>query len=117
MELLDLSVEEEEPMEKYLYVYYGGMTATTPAAQKKSMDAWMKWFSDMGKAVVDAGNPTVPGKEVSKAGSKKMTLTKPVSGYSIVQAENMEIAVKMAKMSPIVNEGGKIAIYTITPVM
>ena len=104
-------------MEKFLFIYFGGMTATTPAAQKKSMDAWMKWFSDMGKAVVDAGNPTVPGKEVSKAGTKKMTLTRPITGYTIVQADNMDTAVKMAKMSPIIAEGGKISIYTITPVM
>ncbi len=104
-------------MEKFLYVYFGGMTATTPAAQKKSMDAWMKWFSDMGKAVVDAGNPTMPGKEVTKAGAKKMTITKPITGYTIVQADNIDSAVKMAKMSPIINEGGKISIYPITQVM
>jgi hypothetical protein len=104
-------------MEKFLLVYYGGAMAATPSEQKKSMAAWMKWFQDMGKAVVDGGAPTIPGKEISSAGTKNIALAKPVSGYSILQAENMDAAVKLAKSCPIIAGGGKIAVYSIMPMM
>ena len=86
-------------MEKYLFVYYGGEMASTPAAQKKSMDAWMNWFQKQGQAVVDAGNPTMPGKLVSGSGVKAIR-GKLVTGYSVFQAKDMDAAVAAAKSSP-----------------
>ena len=101
-------------MAKYLFVYYGGMMADTPAKQKKSMDAWMGWFGKLGKAVVDGGAPTMPGKIVSSSGTKS-TGAKPVTGYSIIQAANLEAAVVMAKGCPSIPEGGQVAIYETLP--
>jgi hypothetical protein len=102
-------------MEKYLFVYYGGEMAATPAEQKKSMDAWMNWFKKQGQAVVDAGNPTMPGKLVNKSGAKAIT-GKMVTGYSVFQAAGMEGAVAIAKTSPQL-VSGEIAIYQIMPTM
>jgi hypothetical protein len=102
-------------MDKYLFVYYGGKMDTTPAEQKKSMDAWMKWFGAQGKAVVDAGNPTMPGKLVGAGGVKAIT-GKKVTGYSIFTAESMDAAIAIAKSSPQM-KGGEIAVYSIMPAM
>ena len=101
-------------MPKYLFVYYGGMMADTAAEQKKSMDAWMGWFGKLGKAVVDAGAPTKPGKTVSKGGARA-TGSNGVTGYSIVKANNMGGAVKMAKGCPSIPDGGKVAVYEMLP--
>ena len=102
-------------MEKYLFVYYGGKMASTPAAQKKSMDDWMNWFKKNGSAVVDAGNPTMPGKLVNQAGVKTIT-GKQVTGYSVFAAANLDAAVAIAKTSPQI-DGGEIAVYSIIPTM
>ena len=102
-------------MEKYLFVYYGGEMAATPAEQKKSMDAWMNWFKNKGQSVVDAGNPTMPGKLVNKSGIKTIT-GKKVTGYSVFKADNIDAAVLIAKTSPQL-PGGEIAIYQIMPTM
>jgi hypothetical protein len=102
-------------MQKFLFVYYGGKMAATPVEQKKSMDDWMNWFKKQGKAVVDAGNPTMPGKIVSKTGAKVITGAA-VTGYSIFNADNLDAAVAIAKTSPQL-DGGEIAVYTITQVM
>jgi hypothetical protein len=102
-------------MEKYLFVYYGGKMAATPAEQKKSMDAWMGWFGKQGKAVVDAGNPTMPGKLVNKSGVKDIAGNK-VTGYSVFTAASMDAAVAIAKTSPQL-DGGEIAVYSIMPTM
>lgn len=101
-------------MGKYLYVYYGGMMAATPAEQKKSMDAWMGWFAKLGKAVVDAGAPTTPGKLVSKGAAKDVGAN-PVTGYSIVTAKSLDEAAAMAKGCPSIAEGGQVAVYELMP--
>jgi hypothetical protein len=102
-------------MENYLFVYYGGKMASTPAEQKKSMDAWMAWFGKQGKAVVDAGNPAMPGKLVNKSGAKTIT-DKVVTGYSVFQADNLDAAIAIAKTSPQL-DGGEIAVYSIMKTM
>ncbi len=101
-------------MANYLFVYYGGMMATTPAEQKKSMDAWMGWFGKLGKAVIDAGAPTKPGKIVSKSGAKAVSAN-PVTGYSIIKADNLDAAVVMAKGCPSIPDGGQVAVYELLP--
>lgn len=101
-------------MAKYLYVYYGGMMAGTPAEQKKSMDEWMAWFGKLGTAVVDVGAPTMPGKIAAK-GSVKAIGAKPVTGYSIIKADSLDAAVAMAKGCPSIPEGGQVAVYELMP--
>ena len=101
-------------MAKYLLVYYGGQMETDPKKQAKSMDAWMKWFGSLGKAVVDGGAPTMPGKIVTATGVKSPGV-KPVTGYSIMQAANMDAALKIAKGSPQITAGGQVAVYELAP--
>jgi hypothetical protein len=97
-------------MAKYLFVYYGGMVATTPAARQKSMAAWVKWFEKMGKAVVEMGAPTMPGKMVRKSGARAIR-KEPVTGYSIIKADDLAAAVEIAKGCPSIPEGGSVAVY------
>jgi hypothetical protein len=99
-----------------MFVYYGGVSeaAPTPEQQKKTMDVWMGWFGKLGKAVVEIGAPTKPGKTVSKAGARA-TGKDGVAGYSIVKANNLGAAVNMAKSHPDVKRGMKIAVYEIMP--
>jgi hypothetical protein len=102
-------------MTGYLFVYYGGEMAATPAEQKKSIDEWMNWFAKQGKAVVDAGNPTMPAKLETGSGVKTIT-GKKVTGYSIFKAESLDAAVAIAKSSPQLRSG-EIAVYQIMPAM
>lgn len=103
-------------MAKYLLVYYGGKMEMDPAKAKKSMAAWMAWFGGLGKAVVDSGNPTMPGKIISAAGTRSIG-ARPVTGYSIIHAESMDAALLMAKNCPHIAEGGSVAVYSIMPMM
>jgi len=73
---------------------------------EKSMATRLAWFGKLGKAVVDAGAPTMPGKNVSAAGVESVG-TKPVTGYSILQAENIDAAIAMAKSGSALADGGQ----------
>lgn len=92
-------------MEKYLLVYHGGSgMAATPEAQQAAMAEWTNWFSSLGAAVVDGGNPVMKTQVVgpgSPAG---------VSGYSVLQADSLEAAVKMAQGCPVLGAGGGIEV-------
>jgi len=97
-------------MAKYLLVYYGGKMETDPKMVEKSMAIWMKWFADLGKAVVDGGAPSQPGKIVGEGGVKSAG-AKPVTGYSILQAKSLDAAIALAKSCPVIANGGQVAVY------
>ena len=96
-------------MGKYLIVYYVDW-ATTSAAQRKSMKAWTAWYGKLGKAVVEKGAPTMPGKIVTKSGTRAIGAN-PITGYSVFQADNLGAAVAMAKGCPSLPDDGKVAVY------
>ena len=96
-------------MGKYLLVYYGGKMETDPKLAEKVMATWMKWFGDLGDAVVDPGAPTQPGKVVSSSGVKSAGV-KAVGGYSILQAKSLDAAVKLAKGCPVLAVGGLVEV-------
>ncbi len=65
------------------------------------MEAWGKWFESIGGRM-EAGSPLGAGKEITRTGSKELPMgLDSISGYTIINAENMGEAEKIAKASPI----------------
>src|SRR5207237_8568696 len=77
---------------RYLLIYYGGSMPDTPAQQARVMKQWTAWFTKLGPAIVDPGNP-VSGK-VNKLKPDGEVATGPVgpraSGYSIIGDPSLE---------------------------
>ena len=70
---------------------------------KEIVDAWMKWFGSIKDHIVDGGSPFGPGMEVTSAGVKQLPHDRgAIAGYTIINAKNMEEAVKIAKSCPII---------------
>jgi len=92
-------------MTKYIYVYHGGTAPDSPEESQKVMAEWMAWFGEMGDAVVDGGNPLGISKTVSAGGVADDGGANPASGYTIVNAKDMDAAVAMAKGCPMVKSG------------
>ncbi len=60
-----------------------------------------------GKCVVDGGNPFDDGgQEVTGSGVNELTVSTVATGYSIVNAEDMDHAVELAKGCPIYSQEG-----------
>jgi len=97
-------------MTKFLFAYHGGMSPSNPADMKKVMDAWMKWFEGMGKAVVDGGHPLGQAKTVSAKGVAGNGGANPITGYSLIEAKDIDAAVKLAKGCPIHDGGGSVEV-------
>lgn len=98
-------------MAKFVFAYHGGSTPTNPADMKKLMDAWGAWFGSLGASVIDAGNPV--GKSSTVKSDGKMVSgggANPLSGYSLIEAKDLEDAHKKAKGCPLLKSGGTIEI-------
>ena len=90
-------------LKNFMVLYMAPVSAeaqmnVSPEEMKKGMEPWVAWFKKGGKAFVDAGTPLGNGMHFTKkAGTKSKT---EVTGYSIVQAENMDAVKAMLADSP-----------------
>jgi hypothetical protein len=83
-------------MKKFVFLYNAGGVQN----QEVKM-LWMEWFEKVKEYTVDGGNPLVNGHSVTEAGVEKLTPENSVTtGYSIVNAEDMESAIELAKGCP-----------------
>lgn len=98
-------------MAKYLFVYHGGGKPETEEEIAKVMDAWGAWFGSMGSAVVDGGNPVGMSSTVQSDGTVIGNGgANPASGYSLVEATDLDDALAKAKGCPILPAGGSVEV-------
>ena len=98
-------------MAKYLFVYHGGKKAESEEDLAKGLDAWGKWFGSMGAAVIDGGNPVGESSMVNADGSVSNNGgANPASGYSLIEAADLDDALAKAKGCPILESGGSIEV-------
>jgi len=89
-------------MTKYLVTYHGGSAPDSPeAAQQKT-----------GSALVDPGAPLGASKVVATGAATDGTAAGPVSGYSIVEADDLDAAVALVSDHPFVSRGGSLQVST-----
>lgn len=101
-------------MPNFMLAYHGGKMPETPEEGAAAMEKWNAWFTEMGDAVVDGGNPVGASKTVSASGVADNGGANPLSGYSIVSADNIESAAKLAAGCPII-EHGSVEVAEIIP--
>ena len=98
-------------MAKYLFVYHGGKKAESEEDVANGLDAWGKWFGSMGAAVIDGGNPVGESSTVNADGSVSNNGgANPASGYSLIEAADLDDALAKAKGCPILVSGGSIEV-------
>lgn len=106
-------------MANFVLLYTGGSAGTSPAEREKVMQQWGAWFGKLGDKVVDAGNPfAAHAKSLSNGSAHDGAVQNPpATGYSIVKADSLNAATELAKGCPVLQSGGKITVYEITPAM
>jgi hypothetical protein len=108
-------------MAKFLLLYTGGSSGmnATEAEQKAIIQAWTDWYTGLGDAVVDPGNPISPmAKSISSDGkTSDKAVGTPATGYTIIAADSLEAAMAMAKGCPHLKAGGQVSVYETFNVM
>ena len=104
-------------MSDYVLIYEGGSMPETPEAQKQSMDEWGAWFTTLGSAVKDQGNPFgEAAKTVASDGSVSDDRSA-ATGYSILTADSVDEATTLAKGCPALQGNASIRIHEVFNVM
>ena len=98
-------------MPNYLLAYHGGGMPATQEEQARVMAAWGEWYQGLGEAVVDGGNPISRSRTIAGDGSVSPGGgPNPITGYSIIAADDMDAAVAAAKGCPILESGGSVEV-------
>jgi hypothetical protein len=98
-------------MPKYVFAYHGGTMAESAAAQAEALAAWGAWFGSLGEAVIDGGNPTGQAQTIDADGSvNNGGGANPLSGYSLINATDIDAALAHAKGCPILAVGGSVEV-------
>ncbi len=92
-------------MKKFLLIYHSPvedlekMANATPEEKQEGMKPWLAWKESIGNKMVDFGAPLMHGTRILPSGAAE-TSQKEVTGYSIVEAENMAALQNNLKSHP-----------------
>src|SRR5262245_33410712 len=101
-------------MKKFMILYLSSVSAreqmahATPEQMQAGMAEWLKWREEAQKAVVDFGAPLASGKHIESGNVSAGELT--ITGYSVVQANSIDDAVKLLKDHPHFKTPGRASI-------
>ena len=82
-------------MKKFVFLYYGNGDGDPNA-----MEAWGKWFASIGGNLIDPGNPFASGRDVSGGSGSDLAEAQPITGYSIVSADDFDAAERLLEGMP-----------------
>jgi hypothetical protein len=95
-------------MANYLLVYQGTGMPASAAADPTVVQAWTDWFTALGPAVVDPGNPASQTKHIGTDGS--VSAEAGPTGYSIIKADSIDAAIELAKGCPVLLGGNTVQV-------
>lgn len=91
-------------MPKYVVLYTAPVSASAqmenndPAMAAEAMKAWNDWSAKAGSGMVDLGLPLGNGRKVTASGATDAGTE--VAGYSILQANDIDAAIKLMDGHP-----------------
>lgn len=111
-------------MEKFMYIFHGGMENLSPEEMQASMGKWMAWIDKLAKDNrYVSGEPLLPGgKLISGSGGKSITDgpytegKEVVGGYFIINAKDMDEAIALTAGYPDFDNGGTIQVRQVMKV-
>ena len=92
-------------MPNYVFAYYGEPTFESRAKGAEHMGKWQAWMGGLGDAIVNPGLPMGKPKTVSSAGVSDGAVSNRLTGFSVVKADSIDVAVEMAKGCPHLEHG------------
>ena len=98
-------------MTKYVFIYHAPMTPAeatppTPEQMEAVMAEWNAWAGQVGDGLVDFGTPLAGGVRVTADGTSPST--REVAGYSIIEADDLDAALELAKNHPHLKHAGRL---------
>lgn len=92
-------------MSNYILAYHGGKKPESPEDGAAQMAKWKAWIGGLGDAVVNPGTPLGKSTFISSGGVSDDGAPNPLTGFSIVKADDLDAALEMAKGCPFIEIG------------
>ena len=83
-------------MSSFMFAYYGGKEPANPEEGTKGREAFGAWLASLGNAVVNPGTPLGAAKTVSSDTVSESDGSRPLTGFSIIKAEDLDAAPVLA---------------------
>lgn len=96
-------------MPQFIFTYHGGNKPETPEEGQKRMKEWKAWAAKLGSALINPGASVSATKVLTKNGVSGGS-PHPITGFSILEAENMKAALELLKHCPYFGYGGTLEV-------
>jgi hypothetical protein len=97
-------------MPQYVIVYIGGDKPSSPEEGKQHFAKYKEWLSSLGASAVSPANPFKNTSTVNSDGTVTTGGTTSMSGFTIIEADSMEVALSIAKSCPFLEIGGSLEV-------
>lgn len=97
-------------MSQFIVTYFGGERPKTPEEGKKHFDAYQQWLISLGNAVIEPMMPYKMNRTVKADGTVIDHSVTAMSGHTIIEAEDINIALEMIKTCPFFDINGTLEI-------
>jgi hypothetical protein len=84
-------------MPKYVFTYRSPFDAIE--ADPASITPWLTWFGEIKDSIVDLGQPVSQARRVGSDSAQTLT------GYSVINAEDLDAALAIAGTCPAIDRG------------
>ena len=93
-------------MAKFVLTFHGGNgMPETEEEGAKVMAAWGAWYGELGGSLVDGGNPFAQSRFLGGGEERS-----PLTGYTIIEANDIDDAVTKAQRCPVLQSDGKVEV-------
>lgn len=90
-------------MAQFGLLYVGEPQFSSPEEGQANGKRYMEWLNDLGDAIVNRGIPMGPPTRVTAEGVSSEERADRLTGLTIVEADDMDAAIEMAKNCPYVD--------------
>ena len=90
--------------------YLGGDQPSSPEEGRQHFAKYKEWLISLGDSAVSPANPLKDTRTVNSDGTVTRGSTTSMSGYTIIEADSMEAALKFAKACPFLDIGGSLEV-------
>ena len=97
-------------MAQFIITYLGGNQPATPEEGRAHFAQYMQWVKALGDTVVSAMNPLKDTHQVSPDGTVATNTGTKMSGFTIIEVDSIEAAVKITKACPFLDIGGTLEV-------
>ena len=97
-------------MSQYILAFKGGKEPQTEEAIAECMGKWNAWFEKIGSKIANPGKPSRGSKTVTSTGIEDTDSASPITGFTIIEAENIDQAIQCAQSNPHLEYGGTVEV-------